>query len=129
MTVDLHVPYDQGNIFARILRREIPVQIVYEDDFTLAFPDIAPQAPIHVLIIPKGAYVSSADFGSSASDAEIAGLARAVTKVAEILGLSHSGYRLITNTGTDAGQEVPHYHVHLLAGAKLSGKLIKKTSE
>ncbi|WP_336945319.1 histidine triad nucleotide-binding protein [Asaia sp. BMEF1] len=129
MTVDLHLPYDTSNIFAKILRREIPVQIVYEDDYALAFPDIAPQAPIHVLIIPKGAYVSSADFGASASDAEIAGLARAVTKVAESLGLSHSGYRLITNTGPDAGQEVPHYHVHLLAGAKLSGKLIKKTSE
>ncbi|NVN44489.1 histidine triad nucleotide-binding protein [Asaia siamensis] len=129
MTVDLQAPYDTDNIFAKILRREIPVEIIYEDDYALAFPDIAPQAPIHVLIIPKGAYVSSADFGASASDAEIVGLARAITNVAENLGLSHSGYRLISNTGPDAGQEVPHYHVHLLAGAKLSAKLIKKTSE
>ncbi|WP_025885533.1 histidine triad nucleotide-binding protein [Asaia prunellae] len=128
MSVDLKRPYDPENIFAKILRREVPVQIIYEDEYTLAFPDIAPQAPVHVLIIPKGPYVSSADFGAVAKDAEIAGLARAITKVAEQLKLSGSGYRLISNTGPDAGQEVPHYHVHLLAGEKLSSKLVKKTS-
>jgi len=129
MAVDLALPYDPANVFAKILRREIPVAVFYEDDHALAFPDISPQAPIHMLIIPKGAYVSSADFALKASDAEIAGFARAVAQVAEKLGLTSQGYRLISNTGPDAGQEVPHYHVHLLAGEKLSAKLIKENTK
>jgi len=129
MAVDLSLPYDPGNVFAKILRREIPVQILYEDEYALAFPDISPQAAIHVLIIPKGAYVSSADFGASASNDEIAGFVRAISQLAEQLGVIRNGYRLVSNTGPDAGQEVPHYHVHLLAGEKLSAKLIKKNAE
>jgi len=129
MAVDLTRPYDANNVFAKILRREIPVEILYEDDFALAFPDIAPQATIHVLIIPKGAYVSASDFGASASDLEIAGYARAISNVATQLGLQEAGYRLISNAGPDTGQEVPHYHVHLLAGEKLSAKLIKKSAD
>lgn len=125
MSVDLALPYDPSNIFAKILRKEISVPVFYEDEHALAFRDIAPQAPIHMLIIPKGPYVSSADFNLKASPEEIVGFARAVTKVGEKLGLSTHGYRLISNTGPDAGQEVPHFHVHLLGGEKLSAKLIK----
>lgn len=112
-------PYDQQNIFARILRGEIPCTRVHEDAFALAFHDIAPQAPIHVLIIPKGAYVSAADFHASASEAEIVGFWRAVGQVARDLGLEAPGYRLLANMGMDAGQEVPHFHVHLFAGRPL----------
>lgn len=129
MAVDLSLPYDPTNVFAKILRREIPVEVFYEDEYALAFPDISPQASIHMLVIPKSAYVSSLDFALSASDKEIAGFARAVAQVAQKLGLSTSGYRLISNTGPDAGQEVPHYHVHLLAGEKLSAKLIKENAK
>ncbi|GAB6854208.1 histidine triad nucleotide-binding protein [Asaia astilbis] len=129
MAVDLSLPYDPENVFAKILRREIPVQVLYEDEFALAFPDISPQAVVHVLIVPKGSYVSSSDFGASASDAQIAGFARAIAKVAAQLGLAEAGYRLISNAGPDSGQEVPHYHVHLLAGEKLSANLIKKSAE
>ena len=125
MAVDLRLPYDPQNIFAKILRGEIPVKPIYEDDFALAFPDIAPQAPVHVLIIPKGHYVSAQDFGLHASVAEIAGFTRAISEVAAALDVSEEGYRLISNAGGDAGQEVPHYHVHLLAGEKLSAKLVR----
>ncbi len=111
--------YDDGNIFARILRGEIPCQKLYEDEFALAFADIKPQAPVHALVIPKGRYVSAADFGATASDTEIAGFARAVAKVAQQLGVEASGYRLISNSGSDSHQEVPHYHVHILGGRPL----------
>jgi histidine triad (HIT) family protein len=117
-------PYDDHNIFARILRGEIPCDKVYEDDFALAFNDITPQAPTHVLVIPKGRYCSLADFSSAATDAEIAGFMRAVGKIAKDLGLEQSGYRILANTGEHAGQEVPHFHVHLFAGRPL-GRMIR----
>jgi diadenosine tetraphosphate (Ap4A) HIT family hydrolase len=116
-------PYDDQNIFARILRGEIPNRTVYEDDVALAFHDIAPQAPVHVLVIPKGAYVSAVDFAARASDGEIAGFWRAVGRVAGLLGLERDGYRLLSNHGSFAGQEVPHFHVHLFGGAPL-GRMI-----
>ena len=108
--------YDDGNIFARILRGEIPCKKVYEDDHALAFEDINPQAPVHTLVIPKGKYVSATDFADQASDAEIAGFMRAVRKVAGLKGVDVNGYRLIANTGREGGQEVPHFHIHVLGG-------------
>ena len=116
--------YDDQNIFAKILRGEIPCDKVYEDDFALAFKDIAPRTPVHVLVIPKGAYVSSQDFHEKASDADIAGFYRAVATVATQLGIVDNGYRALSNHGADALQEVPHYHVHLFAGCNL-GAMIK----
>jgi histidine triad (HIT) family protein len=116
-------PYDSQNIFARILRGEIPCKKVYEDAFALAFHDIAPQAPTHVLVVPKGPYCSFADFSAEASQEEIAGFIRAVGKIAKDLGLEASGYRLLANTGEHSGQEVPHFHVHLFAGRPL-GRMI-----
>ncbi len=108
--------YDPTNIFAKILRGEIPCKKVYEDDHVLAFHDIAPKAPVHVLAIPKGAYVSHDDFAANAGEAEIAAFVRAVGRIAREAGVAESGYRLIANTGADGGQEVPHYHVHILGG-------------
>ncbi|MGO1119570.1 histidine triad nucleotide-binding protein [Rhodovibrionaceae bacterium A322] len=116
--------YDDQNIFAKILRGEIPCNKVYEDDFALAFHDIAPQAPTHVLVIPKGPYVSADDFSATASDAEIAGFFRAVGKVARDLGAVEAGYRILANHGADAHQEVPHFHMHVFAGKDL-GRMIK----
>ncbi len=116
-------PYDDTNIFARILRGEIPCKKVYEDDFALAFHDIAPQAPTHVLVIPKGPYCSFADFSACASDNEIGGFIRAVGVIAKDLGLEAPGYRLLANMGEHSGQEVPHFHVHLFAGRPL-GRMI-----
>ena len=116
-------PYDDGNIFARILRGEIPSKKAYEDEWALAFHDINPQAPTHVLIIPKGKYVSVADFSASASADEIAGFVRAVGKVAKNLGLEAQGYRLLSNMGEHSGQEVPHFHVHLFGGRPLGRML------
>ena len=119
-------PYDTGNIFARILRGEIPCKKVYEDQWTLAFHDINPQAPTHVLLIPKGNYVSFADFSASASAEEIAGFMRAVGKVAKDLGLETQGYRLLVNMGEHSGQEVPHLHAHLFGGRPL-GRMLSMT--
>lgn len=116
-------PYDPQNIFARILRGEIPSKRVHEDEFALAFHDINPLAPVHVLVIPKGQYVSAADFHATASDAEIAGFWRAVAKVATDLGLDAPGHRLLTNMGADGGQEVPHFHVHIFGGKRLGRML------
>ena len=116
-------PYDDNNIFARILRGEIPSRKVYEDNWAFAFHDINPQAPVHVLIIPKGRYCSFADFSANASDAEIAGFMRAVGSVARQLGLEAPGHRLLANMGEDGGQEVPHFHVHLFGGRPL-GRMI-----
>jgi diadenosine tetraphosphate (Ap4A) HIT family hydrolase len=115
--------YDPSNVFARILRGEIPCRKVHEDEFALAFHDINPLVPIHVLVIPKGAYVSMADFTANASTEEIAGLFRAVGKVAETLGLVEGGYRILANTGANAHQEVQHLHVHVFAGAPLGPML------
>jgi diadenosine tetraphosphate (Ap4A) HIT family hydrolase len=119
MPVDATLPYDDQNIFAKILRGEIPATRVYEDAFAIAFPDINPQSPTHILVIPKGAYVSWDDFSARASDAEITGFVRAVGTVARDAGLVASGYRLLANTGHDSHQEVPHLHVHIFAGRKL----------
>jgi len=117
--------YDDNNIFAKILRGEIPCDKIYEDDWALAFHDIAPQTPVHALVIPKGAYVSLDDFSANASDAEIAGLYRAVGKVARDLGLASPGFRSIQNTGPDARQEVAHLHVHICGGRDM-GRMISE---
>jgi histidine triad (HIT) family protein len=116
-------PYDEQNIFARILRNEIPAKRVYEDEYAVAFHDIHPQAPVHVLVVPRGAYCSLADFSTSAPASEVAGFIRAVGAVARQLGLEAKGYRMIANMGEHSGQEVPHFHVHLLAGRPL-GKML-----
>lgn len=123
MAVDATQPYDDQNIFARILRGEIPCSKVHEDAFSLAFHDINPQAPTHILVIPKGPYVSWDDFSAKASDAEIAGFVRAVGLVAREAGLVAPGYRLLANAGTDSHQEVPHLHVHIFAGRPLGPML------
>jgi len=125
MPIDATLPYDEGNIFARILRGEIPAKRVYEDDFALAFRDINPQAPTHILVIPKGAYVSWDDFSQAGSDAEIAGFVRAVGKVARDEGLVAPGYRLLANAGMASGQEVPHFHVHIFGGRGLGPMLAR----
>ncbi|MBW8270629.1 histidine triad nucleotide-binding protein [Caldovatus aquaticus] len=120
--------YDDNNVFARILRGEIPCRRVYEDEFALAFHDINPQAPVHVLVIPKGRWVSFADFSAGASAQEIAGFWRAVGEVTRRLGIAARGYRLLSNVGADGGQEVPHFHVHLFAGRRL-GRMVAKAPE
>jgi histidine triad (HIT) family protein len=125
MPIDATLPYDDSNIFARILRGELPSKTVYEDEFALAFHDINPQAPLHILVIPKGAYVSWDDFSSRGSDAEIAGFVRAVGQVARDAGLVVPGYRLLANIGPDSHQEVPHLHVHIFAGQKLGPMLAR----
>lgn len=124
MAVEALEPYDDNNIFARILRDEIPANAVYEDDFAFAFHDINPQAPVHVLVIPKGRYVSWADFTATAPDAEIAGFIRAVGAVARELGLEEPGYRLLANAGPNSHQKVPHLHVHIFGGKKLGPMLV-----
>ena len=116
-------PYDDNNIFARVLRGEVPCKKVYEDQWALAFHDINPQAPTHLLVIPRGRWCSWADFSDGASDAEIAGFVRAVGMVARQMGLETPGYRLLTNVGTDSGQEIAHLHVHLFAGRPLGRML------
>lgn len=116
-------PYDDDNVFARILRGEIPSRRVYEDEWAIAFHDIAPQAPVHVLVIPRGRYVSMADFTRNAGADEIAGFFRAVGTVARQLGLEQPGYRILANMGEHAGQEVPHLHVHVFGGAPLGPML------
>lgn len=123
MPIDATAPYDDDNIFAKILRGEIPSTRVYEDEWAIAFEDINPQAEIHTLVIPRGKYVSWDDFSAQAPDAEIAGFVRAVGKVARAKGLVEPGYRLLANVGGDGGQEVPHLHVHLFGGQKL-GRMI-----
>lgn len=125
MPIDATLPYDDQNIFAKILRGEIPSRKVYEDEFALAFHDINPQAPTHILVIPKGAYVSWDDFSSRAPDAEIAGFVRAVGHVAREQGLVEPGYRLLANIGGDGHQEVPHLHIHIFGGRPLGPMLAR----
>lgn len=125
MPIDATEPYDENNIFARILRNEIPSKRVYEDEHVLAFHDINPLAPTHILVIPKGSYVSWDDFSAKASNEEIAGFVRAVGKVARDAGLVAQGYRLLANSGSNAGQEVPHLHVHIFAGRPLGPMLAR----
>ena len=118
--------YDDQNIFAKILRGEIPNDTVFENDHVLAFRDINPQRPLHVLVIPKGAYVCFDDFAKNASDAEILGYNRAIGEVCDLLGVSldaGDGYRMIANSGEHGLQEVPHLHFHILAGAS-AGRLV-----
>ena len=123
MTIDATQPYDEQNIFAKILRGEIPCDKVYEDEWALAFHDIAPQAPVHILVVPKGEWVSWDDFSTGASAEQIAGFVRAVGHVARSNGLVEPGYRLLANVGGDGGQEVPHLHVHVFGGRPL-GRMI-----
>ncbi len=123
MPIDATLPYDDQNIFAKILRGAIPNRTVYEDDFALAFHDIAPQAPVHILVIPKGSYVSWDDFTAKASDTEVAGFIRAVGHVARKTGLAAPGYRLLANVGQHGHQEVPHLHVHIFGGAQFGAML------
>jgi len=123
MTVPGLGTYDAGNIFARILRGEIPARTVFEDEFAIAFEDIAPKAPVHVLVIPRGAYVSFADFINRASGDEVIGFFRALGLVATQLGLDAPGYRILSNIGDHGGQEVPHFHVHLFGGRSLGPML------
>ena len=117
--------YDDKNIFARILRGEIPCQKIFEDNHVLAFNDIQPKAPVHILVIPKGRYVDLSDFGAHAPSAEITAFWRAVAKIAADQGLPAAGFRTIANTGLHGGQEVPHFHVHLLGGAALGPMLAR----
>jgi diadenosine tetraphosphate (Ap4A) HIT family hydrolase len=117
--------YDDQNVFAKILRGEIPSKKVFEDEHAFAFHDIAPQAPVHVLVIPKGRYVSLVDFSARAAEAEIAGFWRAVGRVAHDLELEAPGYRVLANIGEHAGQEVPHFHVHIFAGRPL-GRMLER---
>ena len=124
MSVDATQPYDDGNIFAKLLRGEIPSRRVYEDEHAIVFHDIAPWAPHHLLAVPRGSYVSWDDFSARASDAEIAGLTRAIGQAARAAGLVETGYRLIANTGLDSHQEVPHLHVHIMGGRPLGPMLV-----
>jgi len=117
--------YDETNIFAKILRGEIPNKTIYEDDHVLALHDIYAKAPVHALVIPKGRYIDIVDFGANASSEEITAFWRAVSKVATDLGISETGFRSIANTGLNGGQEVPHFHVHLLGGKKIGPMVIK----
>lgn len=125
MPIDATQPYDDSNIFARILRGEIPSKTVYEDEHVLAFHDINPLSPTHILVIPKGPYVSWDDFSEKASDEEIGGFVRAVGKIARDQGLVADGYRLLANVGLNSGQEVPHLHVHIFGGRPLGPMLAR----
>lgn len=125
MSIDPALPYDDSNIFARILRGEIPCNQVYRDGWALAFHDINPQAPQHILVIPTGAYVSWDDFSARAGEAEIAGFIRAVGHVAREAGMVEGGYRLLANVGYDGHQEVPHLHIHIFAGRPLGPMLAR----
>lgn len=125
MPIDPSEPYDDQNIFAKILRGEIPSTRLYEDEHALAFHDINPLAPTHILVIPKGNYVSWDDFSEKASDSEIAGLTRAVGKIARDFGLVADGYRVLANVGVNSGQEVPHLHLHVFGGRPLGPMLAR----
>jgi histidine triad (HIT) family protein len=125
MPIDPTQPYDDSNIFARILRGELPCKKVYEDGHALAFHDINPLAPVHILVIPKGPYVSWDDFSERASDEEISGFVRAIGKVARDQQLVVQGYRLLGNVGKRAGQEVAHLHVHIFGGQPLGPMLAR----
>jgi histidine triad (HIT) family protein len=125
MPIDATQPYDDDNIFARLLRGEIPAKKVFEDEHVLAFHDINPLAPAHILVIPKGRYVSWDDFSANASEEEIAAFVRAVGSIAREAGLVASGYRILANAGPNASQEVPHLHVHIFGGRPLGPMLAR----
>ncbi|MDP6874478.1 MAG: histidine triad nucleotide-binding protein [Alphaproteobacteria bacterium] len=118
--------YDSNNIFARLLRGEIPCNKVYENDHALAFHDINPQMPVHVLVIPKGPYINLAEFTAGASMEEMGAFMQAVAETAKLAGVEDSGYRLIANNGEDAHQEVPHFHMHIFGGRRIMGRMIKR---
>lgn len=118
--------YDPNNIFARLLRGEIPCNKVYENDHALAFHDISPQMPVHVLVIPKGPYTDLAEFNAGATAEEMGAFMQAVAETAKLAGVEDSGYRLIANNGEDAHQEVPHFHMHIFGGQRIMGRMIKK---
>ncbi|MGE0724713.1 MAG: histidine triad nucleotide-binding protein [Alphaproteobacteria bacterium] len=120
--------YDPSNVFARILRGELPCKKVFEDEHVLAFEDIRPLAPSHVLVIPKGAYVSFQDFSEKASDAEINAFVRAAGKIARERGLDATGHRILANHGANGRQEVPHFHLHLFGGRDL-GRMLPQAKE
>ena len=119
--------YDSNNIFAKILRGEIPCQKIDEDEYTFSFADINPQAPVHILVIPKGAYCDWADFAATASAMEMVAFIKAIQRVAELAGISKTGYRVISNTGLDSHQEVPHLHIHVLGGAPVGPLVLAKS--
>ena len=125
MAIDATLAYDDSNIFARILRGELPCNTVFEDEHVLAFHDINPQAPLHILVIPKGAYVSWDDFSERASEAEIAAFVRAAGRIARDQGLVAPGYRLLAHVGLDSHQEIGHLHVHIFAGKPLGPMLAR----
>ena len=125
MPIDSKQKYDDGNIFARILRGELPCKKLFENEHALAFHDINPLAPVHVLVIPKGPYVSWDDFSEKATDAEMAALTRAIGEVARMVGADAQGYRVLSNVGKRAGQEVPHLHVHVFGGQPLGPMLAR----
>ena len=120
------MPYDKNNIFAKILRGEIPCKKIYENDYVLSFHDINPQKKIHELVIPKGDYVDLDDFNNKASEKEIIELNKAITHVSNLLGTSGKGYRILSNIGSDGGQEVPHLHYHIFAGEKIGPMISQK---
>jgi diadenosine tetraphosphate (Ap4A) HIT family hydrolase len=120
--------YDRNNVFARILRGELPCRKVYEDEHVLAFRDIHPQAPTHIVLIPKGEYVSVDDFSEKASQAELAAFLRAIGRIARQEGVSEGGYRILANHGVAAHQEVPHFHLHLFGGRDLGPMLRRAQS-
>lgn len=126
MPIDPTLPFDDDNIFAKILRGEIPSTRVYEDEWAYAFEDINPQAEVHTLVIPKGRYVSWDDFSARAEAKEIAGFVRAVGKVARDKGLVETGYRMMANIGAHGGQEVAHLHVHLFGGEPLGPMIARR---
>ena len=125
MPIDATQPYDASNIFARILRGELPSNKVYEDEHVLAFNDINPLSPTHILVIPKGPYVSWGDFSEKASDTEIAAFVRAIGKIARDAELVEQGYRVLANVGMNSGQEVPHLHAHIFGGRPLGPMLAR----
>jgi diadenosine tetraphosphate (Ap4A) HIT family hydrolase len=117
--------YDRNNVFARIVRGELPCDKVYEDAHVLAFRDIRPQAPTHVVLIPKGEYVSVDDFSENASEAELASFIRAIARIAKSEGVAEDGYRILSNHGAAAHQEVPHFHLHLFGGRDLGAMIAR----
>jgi diadenosine tetraphosphate (Ap4A) HIT family hydrolase len=122
------MPYDRNNVFARIIRGELPCTKVYEDAHVLAFRDIQPQAPTHIVLVPKGEYVSADDFSAKASEAELASFMRAVAKIAAAESIAESGFRLIANAGGDGRQEVPHFHLHIVGGRDL-GPMLRRPGQ
>ena len=118
--------YDKNNIFAKILRGEIPCEAIDEDEYTLSFADINPQAPIHILVIPKGLTPIGQISPLNASGEEISAFFRAICRVAELMGISETGYRVISNIGPDSHQEVPHLHMHVLGGTPIGPLVVAK---